>query len=189
MRILPVPFFASAVAVLVGAGGLQAQGIFIRAAAGAAIPVFGAGAIRDAGPAAMLSLESPLSRRWSLRVDAEWSRLDGPPATAGREHFSQYGDLRAVGASLNGILRFSEDEAIPYLLGGIGAYRLQQSGGDPSPYGTTAGVLAGAGIDASIWRRVNPFIDARMLVHLTDYGSHELAPTVYWPVLIGLRIR
>lgn len=189
MKFSPLPFFASVVALLLGAGALQAQGISIRGAAGAAVPVSGAGALRDAGPAALLSLESQLSRGWSLRIDAEWSVLTGPPAPAGREHFSNYGDLRIYGASLNGILRFSEDETTPYLLGGIGAYRLQQSEGDPSPYGITAGMQAGAGIDASIWRRANPFVEARVLVHLTDYGSHELTPTVYWPVLVGLRIR
>ncbi len=137
----------------------------------------------------MTSIESRPSRLWSLRLDGEWSLLNGPPAPAGQEHLSNYHDLRTFGASLNGILRFSEAEIAPYLLAGIGAYRLQQVGAPPGPYGTTGALQTGIGIDSNIWERVNPFVEARALVHVTDYGSDEFSPTVYWPVVIGLRIQ
>lgn len=137
----------------------------------------------------MLSVESRLSRLWSLRLDGEWSRLNGPPAPAGQEHFSEYLDLRTVGLSLNGSLRLSESEFAPYLLAGLGAYRLQRVGGPPNPYGTTGAVQVGFGMNANLWERVSPFVEARALVHVTDYGSDEWSPTVTWPVLLGVRIR
>jgi hypothetical protein len=137
----------------------------------------------------MLSVESRLSRRWSLRLDGEWSLLHGPPPQAGREGDSRYRDLRTYGASLNGLRRFSEGRFAPYLLAGIGAYRLQRVGDYPSVYGTTGALQVGVGIDGDLWGRVNPFVEARALVHATDYGAVEYGPTIVWPVLIGVRIR
>lgn len=137
----------------------------------------------------MISVETRLTRLWGLRLDGEWSRLTGAPAPAGQEHFSDYQDIRAIGASLNGILRFSDDPLAPYLLAGIGAYRLQRVDAPASPYGTTGALQAGLGIDGNLWGRVDPFVEARAMVHVTDYGSDEFSPTVYWPILIGLRIR
>lgn len=137
----------------------------------------------------MVSVESRLSQFWGLRLDGEWSLLNARPAPAGQEAYSQYADVRTYGLSLNGILRFSEDELAPYLLVGIGAYRLQAIDQRPSPYGTTGALQAGFGIDGNLWERVNPFVEARAMVHVTDYASDEFSPTVYWPVLIGLRLR
>ncbi len=137
----------------------------------------------------MISVGVRLSRLWSLRLDGEWSRLNGTPAPAGEESFSDYQDLRTIGASLNGILRFSDDKLSPYLLAGIGAYRLQRVDAPASPYGTTGALQAGIGIDGNFWERVDPFIETRAMVHMTDYGSDEYGTTVYWPILIGLRIR
>lgn len=176
-------------AALAGAASLQAQDISFRAAAGTAIPAGGAGERRDMGPSAMLSVETRLSRLWSLRLDGEWSLLTGTPAPAGQNHFSNHQDLRSIGTSLNGILRFTEDQVAPYLLAGVGAYRLQRMAAPASPYGTTGALQAGFGIDGNLWSRVNPFAEARAMVHVTDYGSDEFSPTVYWPILIGLRIR
>ncbi len=87
------------------------------------------------------------------------------------------------------LVRFSDDSIAPYLLAGIGAYRLQQVGGRASPYGTTGALQMGGGMDVNIWRRVDPFVEARAIVHVTDYGSDEFSPTAYWPLVIGLRIR
>ena len=179
----------AAFAALAGAASLQAQDLSFRAAAGTAIPVGGTGERRDTGPAAMLSIETRLGRLWSLRFDGEWSLLNGPTAPAGQEDYSNDQDLRTIGASLNGMLRFSEDQLAPYLLAGVGAYRLQRADAPASPYGTTGALQAGFGIDGNLWGRVDPFVEARAMVHVTDYGSDEFSPTVYWPVLIGLRIR
>lgn len=183
------PLLLAAFAALASTVPLQAQDISFRVAAGAAIPAGGAAERRDLGPSAMISVEPGLTRLWSLRLDGEWSQLTGAPAPAGQEHFSNYQDLRAIGASLNGILRFSDDQLAPYLLVGIGAYRLQRVDAPASPYGTTGALQAGLGIDGNLWGRVDPFIEARAMVHATDYGSDEFSPTVYWPILIGLRIR
>jgi hypothetical protein len=189
MSIFRISLLAGALALGVGAAPLEAQDLSVRAAAGAAIPVGGAGERRDAGPAALLSLEFGLSSRWSLRVDGEWSLLRGEPAPAGHEHFSDYQDLRTVGASLNGVLRLSDDSLTPYLLAGIGAYRLQRVDAPPSPYGATGAVQAGFGLDGNLRPRVNPFVEVRAQLHVTDYGSDEFSPTVYWPVVIGLQVR
>lgn len=143
MAICRSTFLLALFAALAGTAPLRAQEISFRAAAGAAVPVGGAGDRRDAGPSAMLSVETGLSRLWSIRLDGEWSQLTGPPAPEGQEHFSNYQDLRTIGMSLNGVLRFSDGPLAPYLLAGIGAYRLQRVNGPPSPYGTT-GALQGA---------------------------------------------
>lgn len=156
---------------------------------GAAFPVGGAGERRDAGPAALVSVESRQSKYWSIRVDAEWSLLNARPAPAGQEGHFQYADLRTYGASLNGILRFPEDAITVYLLGGIGAYSLQAVDQRRSPYGMTGALQAGFGIEGNFWKRVNPFIEARALSHITDYGSDEYSSTTYWPATVGLRIR
>lgn len=174
---------------LTGVAPLQAQDLSLRAAAGAAVPVGRTGEERDTGPAAMLSVEIRLSRLWRLRLDGEWSQLTGTPAPAGQEQFSNYQDLRAIGASLNYVLKFSEDQLAPYLLAGVGAYRLQRVDAPASPYGTTGALQAGIGIDGNFWGWVEPFAEARAMVHATDYGSDEFSATVYWPILVGLRIR
>ena len=189
MRISRATLLLAAFAALAGTAPLQAQDISFRVAAGAAVPAGGAGERRDAGPSAMLSAETRLNRLWGLRLDGEWSLLSGPPAPPGQENFSNYQDLRTIGASLNGIFWFSDGRLAPYWLVGIGAHRLQRVDAPASPYGTTGALQAGFGIDGNLWGRVDPFIEARAMVHVTDYGSDEFSPTVYWPVLIGLRIR
>jgi hypothetical protein len=185
MSVSRVGLLVIALAVAVGSASLDAQ-VLVRAAAGAAVPVGGAGERRDLGPAATLSVESRLTN-WTLRMDAEWSLLRGPAAPAGQEHFSNDQDLRTLGISLNGIMRLSEDRLAPYLLIGAGAYRLQQVDASASPYGTTGALQAGIGLDSDLWSRINPFVEARAQVHVTDYGGHEFGPTVFWPVVIGLR--
>ena len=189
MRISRVTLLLAACAALAGAAPLHAQDLSFRAGAGAAIPVGGAGERRDAGPSAMLSIESRLSRLWGLRLDGEWSLLNGPPVPAVEEDYSSRRDLRTIGASLNGIFWFSDSQIAPYWLIGIGAYRLQRVDAPASPYGTTGAFQAGLGIDGKLWDRVDPFVEARAMLHVTDYGSDEFSPTVYWPIVIGVRIR
>ena len=96
-------------------------------------------------------------------------------------------DLRTLGASLNAFLRAAGGLIRPYALVGLGGYRLQRIGDDPSVYGTTAAVQAGLGIEVSAWHAVEPFIEARTVLHITDYASEEFTPTVMWPVMAGLR--
>ena len=158
-------------------------------AAGAAVPVGDASDLRDTGPSAALSLETQLSTRLLLRLDGEWTRLQGPSAPPGQERFSTYQDLRAVGASMNVLFRLIERKASPYVLAGGGAYQLQRIDAPRSPYGTTAALQAGFGMDGKIWERLNPFVEARAVVHLTDYGSHDFSLTTYWPLMLGLRLQ
>lgn len=170
-------------ALATGALPLSAQRLTFRAAAGAAVPVGDAGERRDAGPAASLSLESRLSGRWSLRLDGDWALLDAPSA-------SEHADLRTYGVALNVVGRLFPSGPTPYLLAGVGAYRLQAVGQAPNPYGITGAAQAGLGVEGGrIWRRINPFAEVRATVHATDYAAREFSPTVYWPVLVGVQIR
>jgi|GEM_PF-2882196 len=184
-----VILIVSALVFVVGSASLEAQALSFRAAVGAAIPVGGAGERRDTGPATLLSVEMPLSKRLSVRVDGEWSLLRGPTALVGQENLSDYQDLRTLGVSLNGMMRLSDDHLAPYLLVGAGAYRLQRINAPVSPYGTTGAVQAGFGLDSNYWSRVNPFMEGRAQVHATDYGAGDFSATVYWPVVIGLRLQ
>lgn len=168
---------------------LSGQDVGFRVGAGVAIPVGGAGERRDMGPAGTISIESSLTRVWSVRVDGDWSLLRGTAAPPGQEHLSNYQDLRSLGITANGIARFSDERLTPYLLIGLGAYRLQRVDAPKSPYGVTPAAQVGVGLGATVWDLVNPFVEVRALIHATDYGSREFTPTVYWPVLVGVRIR
>jgi hypothetical protein len=172
-----------------GAAPLRAERLSLRVAGGAVFPNAEAAQRRDAGPAAMLSAEYRLSHLWSLRADGEWSLLRGPPAPAGQEGSWAHHDLRTHGVSLNAVMRFTDGPLVPYVLTGIGAYRLQFVGGSPSPYGTTGALQVGLGADANFGGRINPFIEARAQVHLTDYGSTDYGITRVTPVMAGVRIR
>lgn len=192
MTISHVVPLACAFALLSGAAPLTSQDQSLRVAVGTAVPVGGAGERRDAGPAAMLSVDFAPSVRGplqgNLRLDVEWSLLTAPPSPAG-ETRPLHGDLRAYGASLNAVVKVPTNSIEPYLLAGIGAYRLQRAGATRNVYGTTPAVQLGVGLDGNRWRRINPFVEARALMHVTDYGSDEFSPTVYWPVLLGVRLR
>jgi hypothetical protein len=173
-----------ALALLAGAAPLGAQGTYFRAGTGLALPVGEAGERYRAGPLAAVSIQTPLGGRWSVRFEAEWSRMDGrsdgtatPP------------DLRTVGGSMNAVRHLSRPPAAPYLLAGIGGYRLQRVGDHPNGYGTTPMVQLGIGVDGTVLRHINPFAEVRAQVHLTDYAADELSPSVFRPITLGVRIR
>jgi len=171
------------VAALLGAAPLRAQDLSFRAAVGPAIPADGTAERLHPGPAAMISFETRVNRAWSLRWDGEWSLLTGRSFPAGRQP-----DLRAIGASLNGLRRFSATPVTPYLLLGVGAYRLQRVGAPTRRSRWNVAVQAGFGIEDGLWDRVAPFLEVRGMMHLTDYASAEFTPSVYCPILIGVRI-
>jgi hypothetical protein len=170
----------------VAAAPLAAQELEVRAAAGVALPVSQTGVMYEPGPAFMVSLEPRPGGRWSLRLDGEWALL-GSASSA--NPFAEGGDLRSFGVSGNALRRFRGDSLAPYLVAGLGAYRLQRVGGSPSPYGTTVAVQAGLGVDLQRWERFNLFAEGRAQLHLTDYGSAELSPTTFLPVVVGVRLR
>lgn len=179
-----------ALTVLLAVKPLSAQALSVRAGAGSAIPVGGAKKVRDAGPAAAIAVELGLSRRWRVRLDGEWSLLNGPAAPPGQEIYSRYSDLRTQGGSLNAVMRFSDGAFSPYLLAGIGAYRLQRVRAPKSPYGTTPALQAGVGVDVNLSRSIGAFAEARGQVHTTDYGAaREFGWTTFWPLIAGIRIQ
>jgi hypothetical protein len=187
MTIRSIALFLATSALLVGAVPSHAQSVAFRAGVGAAVPVGETADRRSAGPAAVVSVESRLDSRWGVRVDGEWSVLRAA-TPAGPEHGSR-GGIRTVGVSLNGTLKLPAGDYAPYLLAGIGAYRLQDRNQRRSPYGTTGAVQAGLGIEGPAWGRISPWGEARALVHATDYGSADWSPTVYLPLALGLRVR
>lgn len=169
---------------------LSAQATSVRAGAGRVVPVGDAKKVRDPGPAAAIALELGLSRRWSVRLDGEWSLLNGPAAPPGQELYSQYSDLRTLGGALSAVMRFSEGAFSPYLLAGIGAYRLQRVKAPRSVYGTTPALQAGVGIDVNLSRSIGAFAEARGQAHITDYGAgKDFGSTNYWLLIAGFRLR
>lgn len=181
-------FLAAAAVLGLAATPLRAQDLSYRAGAGIAFPT---GDRRDAGPSAMAAVERPLSRSWSLRLDLEWSRFNGQTASPGGEHFANYQDMRIVGAALNGILNLSEHDAdiAPYLVAGFGGYWFQRADAPRNPSPLSGALQIGIGIDTHLWTRVNPFMEARSTMHLTEYGGANYTFVTYrFPVIVGIRI-
>ena len=185
MMVSRATLLLAAIGTLWGDAPLQAQDLSFRAAVGPVIPADGTANRFAIGPAAMISADTRINPAWSLRWDAEWSLLKGRSFLAGQTR-----DLRTIGVSLSVVRRFSVDHALaPHLLVGIGAHRLQRVDAPTSRYGTTGAIQVGFGIDGKFRGPVAPFAEARAMLHLTDYASAELSPSVYCPILIGLRIR
>lgn len=166
---------------------VSAQEVIVRPNVGVAVPLGSAGEVRSLGPMTALALETRFGR-WGLRLDGEWALLDGTPAPPGQEIFTEYQDLRSIGGSLNLVRTFSEGDLAAYGLVGGGAYRLQRTDAPPSVYGTTRAVQMGLGVESDHWDRIRPFMEGRLLVHLTDYGGRQYGFTVVAPVGVGLRV-
>lgn len=181
-----MPILLAALLLAAGAPSLGAQRVTSGGGMGVALPVGDAAERRTSGPAATVTFELYLSRRWSLRLDGDWSLLQGRPAPAGQE-VQPAADLQAYGVALNAVARVFDAATTPYLLAGAGVYRLQ-AGDARNPYGPTAALQAGVGVETRVSPRIQPFAEARITVHATDYASREFAPTIYWPLLFGLRI-
>lgn len=182
-------FVFAAVTTVTDVTPLPAQELLFKAGAGITVPVGEWSERRGAGLSTMVSVELRLSSMWALRLDAERSALRARPAPPGSETDPDYADLRSWGASLNGVLNFPEARVTPYILLGIGGYKLQVVDRARNPYGRTSAIQAGIGLNSNLWKRVNPFLEARGMLHLTDYASSEYSASAYLPILIGVRIR
>lgn len=169
---------------------LPAQDLLFKAGAGITVPGGRWGEGREPGLSTMVSVELRLSSMWALRLDAERSMLRARPAAPGSETNLTVADLRSQGASLNGVLNFPEARVAPYVLLGVGGYKLQQVGRARNPYGRTSAIQAGVGLNSNLWKRVNPFLEARWMLHLTDYASgEEYSFSAYIPIVAGVQIR
>jgi hypothetical protein len=124
----------------------------------------GAGTISDSG--------------WGVRADAEYFRL-------GAGEFQRA--MRGAGLSVAAALYFGNDVIRPYMLAGLGAYRLQIAGAHSSPYGTTFAGSLGVGLDLRVYRRLGVFAETRYVLHATDYGLGGPGTTSHGPVYIGVR--
>lgn len=183
---LTAPAVALATALLGGcAAPAMAQELSFRAGWGRMAPLGDGRELWDTGNTASLGMEWESGGAWALRAAAEWGRLRG------RESGPSSGsELSIRGATLSALLKDRRAPIQPYLLAGAGVMRLDR-GGASSPYGTTAAAQVGVGIDGPPRYRVLPFLEARAVVHLTDYGSggdFRLTRTGT-PIMVGVRVR
>lgn len=177
----------SAAVLLSSAAGAADDNPF-RAAAGGGVtvPILGAATRRGPGPAVLVGL----SHRVGLKAELSWELLDGPQITDERDrNYTNLGDLSVLGVSLGLNAQAATAGFAPYLGCAIGAYWMQRIGGTRSPYGITWGVHATAGIDWKLEGPIHPFVELRGIFHLTDYGSQEWNPTIYFPVVAGARFQ
>jgi hypothetical protein len=170
-----------AVLLIAQAGPVRAQDGAITAGLGLSIPRGTAGERYGFGPAGRLSVEVQRGSRLAFRLDAEWSRMPGGIL----EFYPE--DLLTYGGSLNALWRFRGSRYVPYLLLGAGGYRLQRMGDDPSVYGTTPALQAGVGLEAWYRATMAVVVEMRTVAHLTDYAAEEFTPSIFWPVMAGLR--
>lgn len=163
-----------------------AQELSLRAGWGRMAPLGDGRELWDPGNAALLAMEWGAGGTWALRAGAEWARLPGRESGS-----SSSSALNIRGATLSGLLRDRRGDIQPYLLAGLGLMRLDGRGGGSNPYGTTAAAQVGFGIDGPPQYRVLPFLEARAVVHFTDYGSggdFRLTRTGT-PIMVGVRVR
>lgn len=177
MKRLAINVLTAFTTVFATFGPLHSQEIDFRAGAGVAVPIGPAGLRYHPGPAGTLSADWELSPAFLLRLDGEWTWM------ATRR--SPY-DIVTYGLSLNAVLRVPEASVAPYVLVGVGGYRLQKIG--TRPHEITTAVQAGLGVDADLWDRFAPYVEVRTIAHVTSYASDDLTPTVFLPVTAGVEV-
>ena len=177
-----------ALALAAGAAPLPAQELSYRAGAGIAFPLGAVSERRQAGPSAAVSVQAPMGGLWSLRLEGDVSMLRGRAALPDRPH-SATSPLWAMGATMSGVRRVGGGDHGPYLLVGLGGYRLRIENESPSPYGITGALQAGLGVEGGGRGGLIPFAEARTVVHATDYGASDFRLTMHLPVVVGVRLR
>ncbi|MEJ7760194.1 MAG: hypothetical protein WKF55_11475 [Gemmatimonadaceae bacterium] len=162
-----------------------AQAVQVGVAGGFAIPTGAYGRTRIPGPVVRgsLSVGGP-QRRVRLRGDIEGALLldqaDGESIGS-----SQEGTIRAVSIFVAAVAGPTGGRLAPYVIAGAGLQRLTVKG-TRNPYGTTAGVRAGAGLRFRFGRSA---IHAEVTSHLalTDFATgRDFDVGSYVPVVIGI---
>jgi hypothetical protein len=183
LALVPIP------ALLVGAivpTPAAAQEVEVEAIGGLQVPVGAMARYRTAGPRFGGAVRYHLDGSpWSIRAELTTGRL--MEVAEEREGYPPFrpGDLASHGLALTGIRRIGAGAVQPYLLTGIGAYRMRIEGSDPNPYGTIGSLLAGGGLEQEVgpWRI---FAETRAKVTLSDYGSREFSPGIQLPTTVGI---
>lgn len=156
----------------------QAQGWWLGAGGGSAAPLGDQARVRTSGWSLTSGAGVVRDSGWGVRVDAEYFRL-GPGESQEA--------MRGAGLSASAVLYFGNETIRPYLLAGLGAYRLQIAGAPSSPYGATVAASLGVGLDLRVHRRLGAFAETRYVLHATDYGLGGPGTTSHGPVYIGVR--
>ena len=153
---------------------------------GAAAPTGGAGEHRSVGAHVALSLGwGTRDPGLGVRGEVAWTRIEGEPAPAGDPSW-RWGDLTARSARATLVYTLSGERARGYGLLGVGAYDLEVAGRS-DPDGIVPGLNFGFGVSAPLGR-VRLAAELQGVLVISDYGSNEFEPPIYWPLTIGIRL-
>jgi hypothetical protein len=163
---------------LASPGVAHGQGWWLGAGGGRAVPLGDQVHVRTSGWSIAFGAGTLSDSAWGVRADAEYFRL-------GPGEFQRA--MRGVGLSASAALFFGNETIRPYMLAGLGGYRLQIDGAHDNPYGTTVAVSLGVGLDLRLHRRLGAFAETRYVLHATDYGLGGAGTTSHGPVHVGVR--
>lgn len=168
-----------------------AQQWFVGGSLGRAVPRGGLAEYQSTGPLFAGSVGYSFERITPftpmLRADVTWLRFQGDEELQARGLVG-YGNLRSVGGSLNLMLALPHlDPLRPYALYGIGRYTMQIEDLERNRNGPAWGATFGVGAELRVGR-VYIMAEAPVRLMLTDYGSREVEPAVYYPLSVGLRV-
>ncbi len=166
---------AIAAAASPAAGQLNEIGI----GAGIAVPVYEAAAVHGPGVHLMGYAGYRMGPALQLRGELAFSQLSADRAAWGRLRIGR------VGATL-AYAPFGTGDGV-YAMAGAGLYALRnpEKAGDP---GLVPGIGLGLGASGGVGG-MNLFGEARAEVPFSTYGTDtESAPTMYLPVVVGIRI-
>ena len=154
------------------------------AVAGGVVPARGQVFSIGGGPARDVASDAPFARGFNVQAGAEFGlpllpvaiRVEGMLNRFGSE--LDEGHFQVLAGTVNAVLELPALGLVPYLVGGVGVYRV------PQPPGVDArrsirGVNAGAGVRLGLGGR-GLFLETR-LHSTTDFE------TVFAPVVIGIR--
>jgi opacity protein-like surface antigen len=174
-RIL-VLFFAALFSLLAAstASAQGTSGFHFGIAGGATAPQGDAKDLFDTGwhGGALLTLNFPVLPL-GIRVDGSYHRLDASEDVRGS------GDVEVLAGTANVVVGFRALLVKPYVVGGVGYYRLDFSDESfPSGFSGTeneTGWNAGAGVSISL-RKIDLFVEARYHSVDTEGGRFEFVP-------------
>lgn len=154
---------------------------------GIAVPSGSFGAARSAGPllnASILLGESTRVVRIRFGVETAWMRGSASGESEGSWRES---DLRVVNGLASVLIAPFVARSGPYAMFGAGIQRAWATG-VRNPYGAGGSLHAGVGVDVPIGRS-SLSIELVPQLLLTDFGSEEWSPGIYWPISVAWRFR
>jgi hypothetical protein len=185
-RVMAVSISAMLVGAMMQPTPAAAQEMEVSALGGVQVPLGGMAQYRTPGPRVGVAIGYHLAGSpWSFRAELTSGRL--MEVAEDREGYPPFrpGDLASHGVALAAIRRMGEGTVQPYLLTGVGGYRMQIEESGPNPYGTIGALFAGGGLQREMgpWRL---FAETRAKITLSDYGSREFSPGIQLPTTVGI---